>query len=366
MACTDGLCSIRPLNFASQGIVMLGTPLSIVLNPIDFDTWFSQPYTECVVSFCAVQKSNNSLVVVTIGDLLAPDITYTQDKENPLNVTDPYFSFSDIKYPYPFINGPRSAQRSGVVTVGDFSNYNPLYKTPDSGPIVYNQVNAGIIYPYGYYTGGSILPIASTPLVSSTYTSWQNSYTYFNDFSGSFTEPSTFASTAEIDAITTDTEIKILGYEQAKQGECGVRINSVNATHTFSLDGISGTFPFNHLLSFTRINPECGNPVIAKDKGAPIFAYIASKWKIIGIVIGFDGATGYGSRIDYIADQLNIEAWDGTVKQFTNFSMAEFSSNSQEITSRVSFVTKPGLNYTKSFTQNGILYKQIGTSNLTL
>jgi hypothetical protein len=362
MACNTGFCEPRTLADIGKPLtIQMGMPLSIVLNPITLDQWFSLPYTECVVSFVAVLKSNNKLVLITIGDLLTPNPIIASQRTDLQNTLNTELDFTNIRYPYSFYNGPRSQSRETSSPVGLLAVCNPLYITPTSGPIVYNQVNAGIIYTPGYvaYYGDPALPVYCNYPDGNLYVlSWQNSYVNVAAFnSNPFTEPPTFASTSEINAITTTTEIMVIGYEQCKYQDCGVKIDSVNTSYTFTLPGFTSTFPFNNLLSFTRRNPACGNPVIDKDKGAPILASIGGKWKIIGIVIGFNGATGYGSRIDYIADQLGIEAWDGSLKGFVNVSRGEDGC--------LRWDTEPGLSSVVTFTDN-IKYTQLGLSSSAL
>ena len=52
-----------------------------------------------------------------------------------------------------------------------------------------------------------------------------------------------------------------------------------------------------------------------EDSGSALAAYIDGVWKIIGLC--FAGSTYYGMacRIDNVAAQLNISAWDGTTKK---------------------------------------------------
>ena len=363
MACNTNYCVSRTLESTASGILYMGYPLSIVLHPVSIIDWYDQPYTECVLSFIAVQKSTDTLVVVTVGDLLTPNPTIASERTDLQNTVTTIYDGFNLDYYFSYYNGSRDY--GGFI--GTLAAYNPLYKTPVSGPVVYNQVNAGFIYPDGYKGSGTsqTTEIYSTADPSQLLAvSWQNSYGMSPVSYPLFSEPPTFATTAEVDAITTTTEIMILGYEQLKQGDCGVKIDSVNTSYTFSLSGITGTFPFNHLLSFTRIDPACGNPVMEKDKGGTILAFINDTWKIIGIVIGFNGATGYGSRIDYIADQLGIEAWDGSLKAVTN---TFINSPEDDVNPfQTIFKTKPGLDNIVSFTENNILYKQIGITDSIL
>lgn len=367
MACNTGICT--PRDFSSSGFrdavrfVQLGTPLTVQLNSNNPTSLKS-----CTSSFIAVEKSTDALVIVTIGDLLTSNPTITKDRTDPQNTVNINSYFDNETYPY-----------SKVFALPNLSNvisemvmYNPLYTKANSGPITYNQVNAGMTCPMAYWVG-SYIDGSSTSAVycNSTFDNnnrvgWQNSYVQVDTSlysSVKLTEPMMFATTAELDTITPSTEIMIVGYQQLKKGDCGVKIDSVNDTYTFTFQNVTGEFAFNHLLSFTRIDPSCGNPVVNEDKGATIAAYIAGKWKIIGIVIGFNGAVGYGSRIDYIADQLNIEAWDGSLKHFNNF--YPYDSPNVRIAG-MKFLTKPGLDNVKSFTQGGINYRQIGTSGLNL
>lgn len=359
MACNTGDCEI--VDVYQKFVITVGYPLSIFINLGDpVVPWIQHTYTECTLGFMAVEKATGYLVGVTIGNLLTSNPTITQDRLDPANVIRNTIDPGDYKFPFTFVYGEHKDIGTSTYQVGQTSTCNPLYLTPSSGPIVYNQVNAGFIYPFGYNPAvdatAAVFPTNDKGFVGS----WNlKQYTYT---SLQLSEPMTFATTAELNAITTSTEIFIAGFDQLKKGDCGVQINSVSATYTFSFDGILGTFPFNNLLSFTRKNPECGNPVMGKDVGSTIAAYINGKWKIIGIVIGFDGSTGYGSRIDYIADQLQIEAWDGSMKGFNNLQWNDIF----EAPSPVMFKTKPGLNNIKSFEENGVMYKQIGTTTSIL
>jgi hypothetical protein len=361
MACNTGTCTPRDLS--SSGVidanrfVQLGAPLAIRLNP-------NQPNNlkMCTLSFLAVEKSTNTLVIVTVGDLLSPNPTITKDRTDPQNTVNPTYYYNNKQYPYSQIYS--SPTLSSFIS--QMAICNPLYTKAISGPITYNQVNAGISGPKAFWLGDSSASVyCDSTNQNNDRVGWQNSYVVSDPVlysSVKLTEPMTFATTIELDAITTSTQIMIIGYQQIKMGDCGVQINSVNDTYTFTFENATGEFAFDHLLSFTRIDPACGNPVVIEDKGATIAANIGGKWKIIGIVIGFNENTGYGSRIDYIADQLNIEAWDGSLKSFNNL----YAYNGPERLSGMKFITKPGLDNPPSFTQNGILYRQIGTSDLTL
>lgn len=366
MGCTTGDCAIR-LSQAYGGRAMVGTPLTIITNygtPVP-GGWPLIPYKECTLSFMAVQKSTNNLVGITVGDLLTLNPTITRDRTDPQNTISPTDSF---KYPFSYIYGPYSPDGgNAVANFGITSTYNPLYTSPVGGTPVYNQVNAGMIYPYAYDAQDPTNPQNLSRVVSGDdfLASWKLIYVS-SGATFQLSEAMPFATTIEIDAITTSTQIFIAGYNQLKKGDCGVQINSVNDTQVFTFDNATGIFSFNHLLSFTRINPSCGDPVIAQDKGACIAAFINGAWKIIGIVIGFNGSTGYGSRIDYIADQLDIEAWDGSLKGFTSLANLQFSGSFGTVVPNIKFTTTSGLNTIKSFTQNNVVYKQIGTTALTL
>ena len=61
-----------------------------------------------------------------------------------------YIMVIDLQY-----NGPRFTVQGEVTEVDTTLTYNQLYVTPVSGPITYNQVNAGYIYPDGYKLAAS-------------------------------------------------------------------------------------------------------------------------------------------------------------------------------------------------------------------
>jgi hypothetical protein len=76
------------------------------------------------------------------------------------------------------------------------------------------------------------------------------------------------------------------------------------------------------------------------------------------MVIGGNETIGYACRIDNIASQLGIEAWDGTIKPFMNL----ISSNSGIVDSP--FLIAPGVNNVEELNIDNRKYRQVGTITL--
>jgi hypothetical protein len=140
------------------------------------------------------------------------------------------------------------------------------------------------------------------------------------------TSPPPFATTAELDAMMTPSspyfnpEVISSGLATGpKRGVCGLKIFAIHQTGAFGNNVL-----FRDTITFTRINSDCLYPIYEGDSGSAVLAKLGGVWKIIGLAYASFtnnlGETVYGSlcRIDYIAEQLNIKAWDGTGGRFAN------------------------------------------------
>lgn len=127
------------------------------------------------------------------------------------------------------------------------------------------------------------------------------------------TTPPPFATTAELDNLLTGPLLEIASSGARtgpKQGTCGLRISQINVSI-----GLGESTLFKEVIEFTRVNPDCLWPAGPGDSGSAIFAKIGGVWKIIGLVFAgsHDYTSAYACRIDKVAEDLGIEAWDGTV-----------------------------------------------------
>ena len=159
------------------------------------------------------------------------------------------------------------------------------------------------------------------------------------------TTPPPFATTDELDNLLNypNLEVSSSGARTGpKQGTCGLRISEIHV-NTFFGDNVW----YDDQLSFTRINPDCNYPVEGGDSGSALFAKINGVWKIIGLVFAGSETEGLACRIDHVAQQLGIEAWDGTL-----------TSSSFVNPSSIQTIITAGTSSQDSLIINGKIYRQ--------
>lgn len=251
--------------------------------------------------------------------------------------------------------------------------YSPLKVEPITNPDRFNQVDACLVY---FDTAQSVSPIipdtAGTSFEISPYynPSWK-SY----DVKGipEITSPMPFATTVELDALITNppSQVSSTGFGTGvKHGiECGLKIDAIGVTTSFTTNllpntELPGTVYFDNLISFSRAVP---SPTLSAvgygDSGASLIAKINNVWKIIGLVIGGTSSsginqTGYACRIDKVAEELEIEAWDGSIKPLgTAYSPRDMPTPV--------YLIAPGINDAKKLNFGDRIYYQIGTTTLS-
>lgn len=178
----------------------------------------------------------------------------------------------------------------------------------------------------------------------------------FKQYGLSWTSPLTFASTAEIDSIISTTELYSSGRTTGpKEGDCGLRAASTSVSINVSgyvdssIGGYTRVVSFTDIIKFTRINTVCPYPINAGDSGSALIANFSGTWKIIGLCFAGNDFNGYACRIDNVASQLGISAWDGLTPEYIDPS----SKKTYTVTGRQSAET---------VTHNGQTYYVIGTS----
>lgn len=127
----------------------------------------------------------------------------------------------------------------------------------------------------------------------------------------------TFASTAEIDAITTSTQIFKTARTTGPIGPdnySGCVIQITATTVSTSVGGYADSAPST--LSFgDLIEMQSSGTVVGKsgDSGSVVYAKIGGVWKIIGLYFAGndDGSYGLACRIDRVASLLHISAYTG-------------------------------------------------------
>lgn len=141
-----------------------------------------------------------------------------------------------------------------------------------------------------------------------------------------------FATTTEIDDLILDPtsySIVISGARMGRRepGYCDVQVAEGNVYSTVGYSqgsdwdsNITPSAPFEDLISLKRPEEECLWPIWKGDSGSMVLALIGGVWKIIGLVFAAanNGSRGYMCRIDNIATELNVSAWDGSTPTFDN------------------------------------------------
>lgn len=172
----------------------------------------------------------------------------------------------------------------------------------------------------------------------------------------SYTAAMPFASTAEIDNLmSTLPAVYSSGRTSGAKGEglCGLTISQINYTTLvagYNLQAVDQDVLFTNCIVFTRSNPGCIEPISAGDSGSALIADFSGTWKIIGICFAGGGTIGVANRIDDIASQLGIQAWNGSPKNYVNLASKAFKTIS-------------GGSANKTFTCSGSTYWQVGLNN---
>ena len=81
---------------------------------------------------------------------------------------------------------------------------------------------------------------------------------------------------------------------------------------------------FINVIKFNRPNPQCPWPIAPGDSGSALIANLNGIWKIIGLVFAGNTFDGFACRIDDVASELGIQAWDGTTKNYLNLATKQY------------------------------------------
>jgi hypothetical protein len=172
--------------------------------------------------------------------------------------------------------------------------------------------------------------------------------------------PMAFATTAELDnIITTNPPLYSSGRTTGVKGPglCQLTMNSIGVQLNvpYANQGGSKIAQFEDCMIFTRPDPTCEDPIAGGDSGSALIADFNGVWKIIGLVFaggsfeeaGITYYVGAACRIDEIVNILQIEAWDGTAKNYID-------TNSFE------YITIPQTSLDLTKTCGGSTYWQVG------
>lgn len=361
--CDTGNCvTLNPTTYPYY--VKVGTPISTKYDygsnganvPVPGNV---NDLVKATLGSIVLDRTTQYILGLTSGHVLSRNMSIAS-QTTALNSANPFFGNPPYTtgLSYPYVYAFYAPGTSFNAAVGMMHRYNPLYPTPVSGPITYNQADAGVIGIYGTKDDSYRFLFNSTEAYK---------IQGYDDF---LYEPLIFATTAELNALLVDPNLELMcrGYDQLKHGSvCGLKINAIDVSLTMTYSTTTQTFPFNNIISFSRINPACPAPVIPGDSGSTLCAKIGGKWKIIGVVMGGNDTIGYACRIDYVADQLDIDAWTNIYSSGPYANIGHINQ-SPPFGGAVppNFITQPGLSSQKSITVDGIKYWQVGTTNQTL
>jgi hypothetical protein len=278
------------------------------------------------LGFIAVDSTTQALVGVSNNHVVIGDAFYTSDRNINGIIQN---ELSNGVYQ----NGESSETPDKYI--GQALRYVPMKLPTPSPPYPPNQVD------------GALVSVASAD-ISNTES--------FKQFGLSYTNPMPFASTAEIDSLLSlNPSVYSSGRTSGAKGEglCTLVISAVG-TSTFvggyNLQNADVSVYFTDLIEFTRTNVDCLYPIVPGDSGSALIADFNDTWKIIGLVFAGSDNYGFACRIDEVAIQLGIEAWDGTAKNYIDNSSIEY-------------ITINGSSSDKISICNGEEYWQVGLTN---
>lgn len=257
-------------------------------------------------------------------------------------------------------------QRTNLNTITNVRN--DIIIQPSNGSLISSDI--GRVKKYFPFDTASInnLDVATIAL-DSTNIDIAHSWKYVG--LNTITTPLPFATTGEInDLLLQRGNLFSTGYRTGPKGEGSMKLLMNSTTESLVIDdykkqGVNQDTYFSNVISFVATECPladpvyvCPSPIEAGDSGSVLIGDIQGTKKIIGIVFAgqqadFNGqiATlfGYAARIDEIATQLNISAWDGTVPEYSDLNNIE-ECHVQGLDNRP-FIMKDG----KKFWQVGLI-----------
>lgn len=235
--------------------------------------------------------------------------------------------------------------------------YDPVFQNGDIQPSASNLMIGRVIrYAPFVLSGFNYLDIAVCSIEDPSIISNTQS---FKQFGLNYNTPMPFATTLEINSLlSTNPEIYSSGRTSGVKGPgvCRLSVSGVGVAttvqpYTYSGYSLAVAILFGDLISFTRVDPQCPQPIASGDSGSGLIANFNGVWKIIGIVFAGGTSIGYACRIDRIAQALGVQAWDGSPKNFIN-------------PTSVQYKTVIGGSGDINLTCGGQTYWQIGSTNV--
>jgi|694.fasta_scaffold43357_3 hypothetical protein len=318
--------TVRPL----KGGVSIGAKNNIV-SP-----------TECkkgTLGFIAVDRASQALVGVTAGHVVVKNqfMTMNQDLTKIAQ---------NEKDNYVYQNG-ETCTANPALQIGQVIRYVPLY-VPAVPTVNPNYFNFSIFN----RVDGALISLKESD-VSNTES--------FKQYGVDYNLPLPFATSPEIYSLNQSIPLYMSGRTTgAAEGDCNLYYytlyNDQILVNGYDLQGADSGSLFSSVIIFLGKYVGC-SAAEPGDSGAALVADFNGVRKIVGLVFGqavINNGTpvGLACRIDWVAEQLGIQAWDGTPKNFIN-----------ELT--IKYTTVPGKSYDSVIKKNNKIYWQVGLSSLS-
>ena len=295
------------------------------------------------MGFIAVHTDTNTLVGVTNNHVVIQDAFIACERQECNLLQENEYSPIDNVYQ----TGELSMIPPANYTIGRTLKYKPIYNTTT------NDVDCAIFS----------LRQADIDMTNPSTSVMQAGVSY--------TAALPFATTSEINnLLASNPMLYSSGRTTGPKGgaTCPLRVSAIaNAFPIlYPLQGVLTNAIFANIITFIKTDPAtdpalvpfCYDPIIPGDSGSALIADFGGVRKIIGLVfaagsdVGGNIIEGYACRIDLVAAQMGIQAWDGTNKNFVD-------------ESSIVYKTVPGLSCDETL-QCAVeepIYYQVGISN---
>jgi len=267
------------------------------------------------LGFIGVHTETQALVGVTNNHVLIQDAFYTSDRNLGNLIQNEYAPIDSV---YQHGEWPPLSVPPANFIVGQTLRYVPI-SLPNN-----NKVDCAIF-------SVNQADISAAPISASV---MQAGVAY--------TDPLPFATTAEIDnLLVTNPMLFSSGRTTGPKGGplCPLRVSALFTAFAipYPLQGVQTFVNFQDQITFVKpdpandpvLVPPCPNPIIGGDSGSALIADFGGVRRIIGLVFasGSSGGNvlyGYANRIDDVATEMGIEAWDGTNKNYVDPSSIQY------------------------------------------
>jgi surface protein len=293
------------------------------------------------MGFIAVHTATNTLVGVTNNHVVIQDAYIACDRGNSPPFENEYQPINSV-----YQNGEAGIIPPPNFTIGQTLKYKPIYVNAT------NDVDCAIFS-------------LRQPDIDMT-----NPSTSGMQVGEAYTACLPFATTAEINnLLVSNPMLYSSGRTTGPKGGAGCPLRILSTFNIFSifyqLQGVNVPCTFTNVLSFVKpefdpsLSSVCVNPIFGGDSGSALIADFGGVRKIIGLVfasgtdtVSGNTGVGYACRIDVVAAQMGIQAWDCTNKGFVD-------------ESSIVYQTVPGLscNETLQCSPSDPIYYQAGVTN---